>query len=602
MGAKMKVCGCFLLVTLLAGARPGEVVLKRLEASAGSGGAFFVELQADGLEPGGVVRVGGKQAVVSEASSGRVLVEAPIKFTFGGLAVVEVRNPSGGTTRAVVEVQVPGSVVSWRAAARFLEQAAWGPSPESLVRVRQLGFERWIEEQFQAPLSDYPPVPEDDASQSLTPLQRRFFFNAVNGEDQLRQRVAFALHQIWVVSGLKTGQARMMTPYLRLLQRLAFDNYLTLMKEMTLNPTMGRYLDMVNNVKANSARGISPNENYAREIMQLFTIGTVRLNLDGTPVLDDDGLPVPTYNQRTIENLARVFTGWTYPPTPGRPPAATNPAYYEGRMVATEANHDTGAKELLDGYVIPAGQTAEKDLDDALTHLFHHPNVGPFVAQRLIRALVTSNPSPAYVARVASVFNANPRGVRGDLKSVVKAVLLDPEARRGDTQDNPPESGHLREPALYIAGLLRAMGASLAEANTLPSWASSMGQNLFFAPSVFNYYSLLYQPPEMDGLFAPEFEILTPATALIRANFADAVVYQRLGPAVTVDLTPLIELAAVHKWYLTEGLNRGLLYGRMDEAMRDRILVALDSIADPGAQAQAATYLVASSYRYQVKD
>jgi len=602
MGAKMTLGDRFLLVTLLAGSLQAEVVLKKLQASAQPGGAVVVELQADGLAPGAVVRVGSKQAVVGEASSGRVFIEAPLKFTFGGLAVVEVRNPGGGSTRAVVEVQTPGAVVSWRAASRFLEQAAWGPSPESLVRVRQLGFERWIEEQFQAPMSDYPPVPEDDANQSLTPLQRRFLYNAINGEDQLRQRVAFALHQIWVVSGTKTGQARMMTPYLRLLHRLAFDNYLTLMKEMTLNPTMGRYLNMVNNVKANPARGISPNENYAREIMQLFTIGTVRLHPDGTPVLDADGLPIPTYNQKTIENLARVFTGWTYPPAPGRAPAATNPAYYEGRMVATESNHDTGAKELLDGYVIPAGQSAEKDLDDALRHLFHHPNVGPFVAQRLIRALVASNPSPAYVARVAAVFNANAQGVRGDLKAVVKAILLDPEARHGDTLDNPPGFGQLREPALYIAGLLRALGASLAEPNNLPSWASSMGQNLFFAPSVFNYYSLLYQPPELDGLYAPEFEILTPATALIRANFADAVVFQRLGPAVNVDLTPLIELASVHKWYLTEALNRGLLLGRMDEAMRDRILVALDSIADPGLQAQTATYLVASSYRYQVQD
>jgi uncharacterized protein (DUF1800 family) len=598
----MKPAQWFLSFLVAVATLPAEVVVKKLEASAQPGGAVFVELQADGLEPGAVVRVGGKQAVVSEASSGRVLIEAPLKFTFGGLAVIEVRNPSGGSTRAVVEVQVPGAVVSWRAAARFLEQAAWGPSPESLVRVRQLGFERWIEEQFQAPMSDYPPVPEEDANQSLTPLQRRFFYNAINGEDQLRQRVAFALHQIWVVSGLKTGQARMMTPYLRLLHRLAFDNYLTLMKEITLNPTMGRYLDMVNNAKANPARGISPNENYAREIMQLFTIGTVRLNLDGTPVLDADGVPVPTYNQKTIENLARVFTGWTYPPTPGRPPAATNPAYYEGRMVATQSNHDTGAKELLDGYVIPAGQSAEKDLDDALQHLFRHPNVGPFVAQRLIRALVTSNPNPAYVARVASAFNANARGERGDLKAVVKAILLDPEARRGDTQNNPPEFGHLREPVLYIGALLRALGASVAEANNLPSWSASMGQNLFFAPSVFNYYSLLYQPPELDGLYAPELEILTPATALIRANFADAVVFQRLGPAVNVDLTPLIELASVHKWYLTEALNRGLLFGRMDETMRDRILIALDWIADPGLQAQTATYLVAASYRYQVQD
>ncbi|MCS7316013.1 MAG: DUF1800 domain-containing protein [Bryobacterales bacterium] len=597
----MKVLLGTLALAFVSAAIAGNPAL-RAAASAGPGERVFVHVQTDGAAAGVTIWSAGRQLETFAAGPDRLVAEMPLKATFGGLAVIEVRHPAGGTSKQVVEVQVPGAAVSWRAASRFLEQAAWGPSPESVMRVRQLGFERWIEEQFDAPMSDYPPVPEDDNAQSLTPLQRRFFYNAVHGQDQLRQRVAFALHQIWVVSGLKTNQARMMTPYLQLLHRLAFDNYFTLMKEMTLNPTMGRYLDMVNNTKADPRRGTSPNENYAREIMQLFTIGTVRLNPDGTPQRDAEGMPIPTYSQRTIENLARVFTGWTYPPMPGRPSTASNPAYYNGRMVPVEANHDTGAKELLDGYVIPAGQTAEKDLDDALRHLFGHPNVGPFVAQRLIRALVTSNPSPAYVARVAAVFDRNSRGVRGDLKAVVRAILLDPEARRGDNQPNPAEFGHLREPVLFIAALLRALGASVAEYNPLASWASSMGQNLFFAPSVFNYYSLLHQPQELDGLYGPEFEILTPSAALVRANFADAVVFSRLSPAVNVDLTPLIEMAAVHKWYLTEALNRALLGGRMSEAMRDRILIALDSIADPGLQAQTATYLVASSARYQVQD
>jgi uncharacterized protein (DUF1800 family) len=574
----------------------------RWRAAAQAGDRIVVAIEGTGIKPGAEAWAAGRRLATLESAEGRLLAELPLGASFGGLAVVEVRRPEGGSTRAVVEVQAPNAVVSQRAAARFLEQAAWGPSPESLLKVRQIGFEKWLEEQFAAPMSDYPPVPEEDANQSLTPLQRRFFYNAVNGADQLRQRVAFALSQIWVVSGLKTGQARMMTPYLRLLARHAFDNYLTLMKEVTLNPTMGRYLDMVNNVKGNPARGLSPNENYAREIMQLFTLGTVRLNQDGTPMLDAEGAPIPVYSQKTIENLARVFTGWTYPPTPGRTPAALNPPYYEGRMVATESNHDTGAKELLDGYTIPAGLSAEQDLDDALRHLFEHPNLGPFVARRLIGCLVTSNPSPDYVARAASVFNAGPNRVRGDLKAVVKAILLDPEARLGDTRPAPAEFGHLREPVLYAAALLRALGASLAEYNPLPTWSANMGQNLFFAPSVFNYFSLLYQPPELEGLYAPEFEILTPSAALIRANFADAVAFARLGPAVNVDLTPLIELALVHKWYLTEALNRGLLYGRMSEEMRDRIQIALDSIADPGLQAQTALYLVASSFQYQVQN
>lgn len=555
------------------------------------------------VEPGATIWVGGRPCAAVRRSDGRLAAVADATAAPGGLAVVQVRNPSGGgSSLQVVEVQVPGAVLSARAAGRFLEQASWGPSPQSLLHLRQIGFEKWLEEQFSAPPSDYPEPPEANDQQSLAPARARFFYNCMNEADQLRQRMAFALHQIWVVSGLKTPQARMMVPYLRLLHTHGFGNYYTLMREMTLNPAMGRYLDMVNNVKPDPARGINANENYARELMQLFTIGTVRLNLDGTPVLDAAGAPVPTYDQTAIENLARVFTGWTYPPTPGRPPAATNPPYYSGRMVPWEANHDTSEKVLLDGYRIPAGQTAEQDLEAALRHLFQHPNLGPFVARRLIGALVTSNPSPAYVARVAAVFNSGPGGVRGDLKAVAKAILLDPEARYGDELANPPAFGHLREPVLYLTAMLRALGASVAEGNSLAGRAAAMGQNLFSAPTVFNYFSLDYRIPNADGLAGPEFEILTPANALARANFADAVAFSRLGPSVTVDLVPYINLASVHKWYLSEALNRVLFHGRMPEPLRDRILIALDSTADPVLRTQVAVYLATSSMLYQVQN
>ncbi|MBL8179043.1 MAG: DUF1800 domain-containing protein [Bryobacterales bacterium] len=470
-----------------------------------------------------------------------------------------------------------------------------------MVDVRQKGFEAWIDEQFALPPSDYPEVPVEDTLQSLTPAQRRFFYNAIQEPDQLRQRVAFALHQIWVVSAAKTNQARMMVPYLRILNEQAFGNYRKLMEEMTLNPTMGRYLDMVNNVKPDRARGINANENYAREIMQLFTVGTVKLNPDGAPVLDAQGKPVPAYTQSTIENLALVFTGWTFPPTPGRAPAAINPAYYTGKMVPWEANHDTSAKVLLDGFRIQAGLTARQDLDTALNHLFEHPNVGPFVARRLIGSLVTSNPSPAYVARVAAAFERGTGGARGDLKAVVKAILLDPEARLGDESDAPPGYGHLREPVLYVTSLLRALGATVAEANGLAGRAATMGQTLFTAPTVFNYFPLLYELPGSPGVLAPEFEIMTPANALARANFADAVAFSRLGATVTMDLTPLMNLAAVHPWYASEAMNRVLLHGRMTDATREQILAAMAYSEDPVYQAQTAIYLSASSLLYQVQ-
>jgi hypothetical protein len=347
---------------------------------------------------------------------------------------------------------------------------------------------------------------------------------------------------------------------------------------------------------------LRPNENYAREIMQLFTIGTAKLNRDGTTVLDAEGKAVPTYSQTDIEELSRAFTGWTFPTAPGQTPRATNPAYYSGRMVAWEANHDTGAKTLLDGYTLPAGQTARQDLDAALDHLFRHPNTGPFLAKRLIGALVTSNPTPAYIARVASVFDADSRGRRGELTSVVRAVLLDPEARAGDSGVNSPRDGHHREPILYLTNLLRALGAKVAEENRLPTVAAAMGQNVFFQPTVFNYFQLLNRiSVEGEDLSAPEFEILTPANALARANFVDSVAFQRLGATVTIDLVPWIDLGSVHQWYLCEALNRALLNGRMPELMRHYIMTAMDGSTDAAVRAQTALYLAATSPLYQVQ-
>lgn len=581
----------------------GPPVIESAGAVAADGGVITIEVRGKEIAPGAWIAVGGAVVPATAQTDGTWRALAPMASAPGRLAAVQVLNPGGeGSEIVVAEVRVEGAKVSERAAARFLEQASWGPSPESVLRVQQIGFERYIEEQFNAPISDYPEPPLPDTEQSLTPAQRRFFTNALNKPDQLRQRLAFALGQIWVVSAARLGQARAMVPYLRLLHSSAFTNYRDLMEEVTLNPSMGRYLDMVNNVKPAANSKLRANENYAREIMQLFTVGTVKLNADGSPMLDSGGKPLATYSQADIEELARVFTGWTFPPAAGQAPRATNPTNYNGRMVAWEANHDTGAKTLLDGHRLPAGLTARQDLDAALDYLFRHPNMGPFLAKRLIGSLVTSNPSPDYIARVAAVFDSDAQGRRGELKSVVRAILLDAEARAGDTEGHRPESGHLREPVVFSISLLRALGARLAEENRLPTSTSAMGQNLFYPPTVFNYFQMLNRiSVEGQEYSAPEFEILTPSNALARANFVDSVVYQRLGPSLTVDLVPLMNLATVHKWYLCEALNRALLYGRMPEQMRDEIMIALDATADAGARAQTALYLVASSPLYQVQ-
>ncbi|MBN8730460.1 MAG: DUF1800 domain-containing protein [Acidobacteria bacterium] len=559
----------------------------------------MITLAGRGWNPGLRVRVGGLAAVVEGASETEIQLRVPVEAAPGGIAVVRVEDGTPGGYAAVLRVEPANAVVSARAAARFLEQATWGPTPQSIAEVRRNGFERYIEQQFTEPLSDYPEPPEANDQQSLTPAQRRFFTNAVNGSDQLRQRVAFALHQILVVSAVKMNQARMMVPYLRLLQANAFGNYAKILREITVNPAMGRYLDMVNNDKPSPANGIRANENYAREVMQLFTIGTVKLNQDGATVLDREGKPLPAYDQSDIEGLALALTGWTYAPLPGEPARSHNPVNYNSRMVPWEPNHDRSAKRLVDGVQLPAGQTAEQDLDAALRHLFEHPNISPFVARRLIGSLVTSNPSPEYIARVAAAFQASPSGERGDMKAVIRAILLDPEAREGDTSTIPAHFGHLREPVLYITAMLRSFGARIADPHSLASRASQMGQNVFYPPTVFSYFPLLYKVPN-SVLVGPEYEVLTPSTTLARVNFADSVAFGRLGQTVTVDLTPYIDMAS-DTTTLLEALNNTLMQGAMSAGVRDAIGRAVEATTDPLLRAQTAVYLVAASPQYQTQ-
>ena len=304
-------------------------------------------------------------------------------------------------------------------AARFLEYSTWGPNGAYIDYLQEVGYLRFLEDQFAAPLSSYPTLPLVPATipadcdttcrrdnYSLYPIQTRFYTNALYGLDQLRQRVAFALHQIIVVSGGDITHPSRMTPYLQILDRNAFGNYRQLLYEITLNPAMGNYLDMAGNNVTN------PNENYAREVLQLFSIGLNKLNEDGTPVLGQNGQPIPAYDQSIVNAFARVFTGWNF-----APPPYAGVVNYIDPMVATQNRHDKQPKTLLEGVTLRANQTAAKDLSDALDNIFNHPNVGPFISKQLIQHLVTSNPSPAYVQRVARVFADNGLGVRGDMQS-----------------------------------------------------------------------------------------------------------------------------------------------------------------------------------------
>jgi hypothetical protein len=314
---------------------------------------------------------------------------------------------------------------------------------------------------------------------------------------------------------------------------------------------------------------------------------------------------MPTYDQPVIENMARVFTGWTYAPEPGAAPKAHNPRNYLAPMVLWPANHDVGAKTIVGGRVLPANQTGEQDLRAALDALYVHPNAGPFLGRQLIQHLVTSNPSPGYVARVALAFNNNGSGLRGDLKAVVKAVLLDPEARREPT----PDFGRQQEPILFMTSLLRKLGAT-GDGWGLTGTASNMGENPLSPFTVFGFFSPDYQVPG-TLLFGPPLEIYTESTAIRRSNFVNTLVFGTVGvpiyappgaTSVSVDWTPWINMAG-NPALLVNTLNARLMAGRMPADIRDTIIQAVTSTSatSPVTRAKTAVYLVATSAQYGVQ-
>lgn len=343
-----------------------------------------------------------------------------------------------------------------------------------------------------------------------------------------------------------------------------------------------------------------------REILQLFSIGTVKLNLDGTPQLDLGGRPIPTYTQAVVNDFSRVFTGWRL-----APPSEPGIPNYIRPMVPDEAVHDVEAKTLLRGIVLPAGQSTEKDLRDAIDNIFNDPNLGPFISKQLIQHLVTSNPSPAYVARVATVFNGEDARSRGDLKAVVKAILLDAEARGSLKTD--ATYGRLRHPVQFITNILRAFDARSADGNAetdgyLSQRSTPMGMDLFRPPSVFSYFSPTTVVPGTGDARGPEFGIFSTSTALQRANFVNLIVFSHIPVSAdaphgtSIDLSGMQALAG-NAAQLVIALDELLLHGSMSGAMRQSIINAVSAVPPPDTlwRARAAVYLVATSSQYQVQ-
>lgn len=500
-------------------------------------------------------------------------------------------------------------------AARFLTQATYGSNMAEINRIASIGSAAWIQEQFNTPPMDShwqyamvrngPPGCTVCDSSYINSVMESFWLQAVRGPDQLRQRTVFALSQIFVVSNVNSvieGQTGAHASYLDMLSRNAFGNFRTLLEQVATHPAMGHYLSHFRNEREDPATGRIPDENFAREVMQLFSIGLWQLNPDGTRRRDASGNFIPTYTQDDVSGLARVFTGWSW----GGPDRSTSRWHgwtggqnWQAQMQNYPDFHSNSEKRFL-GVAIPANTSGEQSLRIALDTLFNHPNVGPFIGRQLIQRFVTSNPSPAYVGRVTAAFNNNGQGVRGDMRAVLRAVLLDPEAR-STTVVNGASWGKLREPMVRFANWMRAFDAR-SQHGAYRIWnlednVSSLGQNPLRAPSVFNWFRPDYAPPGQvlnQGLVAPEFQITHDTTVTGYANFVAMTVERGhgAGTAIVRGNYAAEEALAGNPAALMDRLNLLLTAGRMTPATRQIIINAINEV--PASSASRRVHMAVS--------
>ena len=500
-------------------------------------------------------------------------------------------------------------------AARFLTQATFGPKKSEIDALTGGGIDTWLNSQLALPFTSLRAAFNTDfntfggannGNPNSSNRQAAWWKNSLNAPDQLRQRVAFALSEILVVSDVSLGQPfdEGIANYYDLLGAGAFGNFRTLLNDVTLSPIMGNYLSSLRNAKADAATGQTPDENYAREVMQLFTIGLNLLQPDGTLQLGADGLPIPTYNQTIVTEMAKVFTGWSYfTATPTTAAFRTGRPDFFNPMTNFAGFHDDTAKNIVNSVIIPASQGGAKDLQLALDALFTHPNTGPFISRLLIQRLVASNPSPAYVYRVAQKFANNGSGIRGDLAAVVRAILTDYEARSPAVAANPTY-GKLKEPILRTTALLRAFGT--APAGGRYAGGNFLAPEVFLdqaalrSPTVFNFFHPAYVLPgplAAAGLYAPEFEITDATFSIDVPNYLRGLIFTNANSVVQLDLAAEQALVTTPA-ALLDRLSSVLCGGALPQNARDRItaaLAALPAVTTTLERAQTALLLFATS-------
>ena len=584
---------------------PIPVLTTETATESGLSTSFLIDVQGTGFVPGAQIEVSGTPVATTYVSATEL--QANYTVTSSGTALVSVVNPNPGSAlspSAAVQFTIYKSTVAQ--AARLLDQATFGPTLADIQHVQTVGLDPYITEQLTAVPTLLPAIslpPPTICATNLIPCEQSEWWQAaLTAQDQLRQRVAFALSEIFVIS-TNSVSANSVVTFQNVLANDAFGNFQTIMKDVALSTGMGGYLNMLNSYKPGN--GQIANENFARENMQLFSIGLNMLNQDGTPQLDASGNMIPTYTEAQVQAFARAYTGWTYATsTGGIPTKFPNGTVNDSMpMVALDSAHDMTAKTLLNGTTLPTNQTAVADFNGAIANLFAHPNVGPFICKQLIQHLVSSHPSPAYVNRVAAIFANNGTGVRGDMKAVIRAILEDTEARAGDS-DPTFDGGHLREPMLYLANVMRGLGYVNTDPTgyygNLSNYSGSLSEKPYGSGSVFNFFPPSYVIPG-SSTNAPEFALENTASAILRLTQANSLVYNGIS-SFTVDLsaTSPLGVMAANPATLVDYLGEIFMHGQMPANMRTAIINHITPLTNIPQRVRVAIYLVITSSQYKV--
>ena len=571
----------------------------------------LLTVTGSGFVSGSQLQAAGTAATTTFVSATELQATVPVGSGATTVAVDVVNPNPGGTTSSVASAQVQASLQS---AARLLDQATFGPTLTDIQHVETVGLPAYLNAQFATPTTIEPdittPPPTACATNTIPCQQSEWWQVAITGQDQLRQRVALALSEMFVIS-TNSDNARAVTTYQNMLANDAFGNLYTVMQDVALSPGMGAYLNMLNSAKPTGTE--IANENFGRENMQLFTLGLDLLNQDGSLQLDSNGNPIPAYTEAQVQAFSRAYTGWTYATATGGSPTTfpNNTANYDSPMAPVESQHDMTAKTLLNGTTLSAGQTAEADLTGALTNIFNHTNVGPFVCRQLIQHLVTSNPSAAYVSRVAAVFANDGTGVRGNMQAVIQAILLDTEARSGDA--NPSfDGGHLREPLLYMTNVIRGLGFTNTDPNgyyyNLSNYSNPLSEKPYTSGAVFNFFPPNYVIPGTTTN-APEFGIENTASAVLRLTLADDLVNNKIS-SFSVDLSATSALglmasatgnAITDSTNLVNALSNIFMHGEMPAQMQTDIVNHVATLTNIPERVRVATYLVITSSFYKIE-